>query len=368
MTKISNHNSYIKSIYSIIIFIFVFLTSFLVDAQNTTKIITVDVSKNDKLNLSEIAEDITPINLVKLEEYEVVNILKVYINSQYLFAHVMSRREEDEKWIDQVLQYSINGKFIRNIENYYEGTNKLNVPRTIIYDDQNQNLLIYYRDRSLATLNSSGELHTTQKISGIQMVYNNHIWDFENSPDVDNDKNTVHLTKTTMNGAKKDTILKYSTDSFRVGKIDGLWKVYDKLFFTTDVKNLIYSVDKSNTVKKEYDFRFINGEDQPRFIPPERFLFNKYIYYGYINGQNRYIYFYNRETDSGLNFRLQHKSSSDNFQHPQITDDILNTGYVRIFPTNSPDYIFFEGREAEREKLNLDIKNPNSFILLVKLK
>ncbi len=360
-------------LYPIILFLFAGLS------LNAQKNIIIDISKKDKIALSQIADTAWVIPLEINKEYDINKITDgVILTKNYVF--VKKRSETDPAFIiKSLLQFDFKGNFIRQIGVINEETGKYQRIHHIQYLENRDEIYIGYKNGH-AFFDVSGNLKRFIPANNLrfQKLFNNRLWEIERAYNLEEGKIIYSLVSTNLKGEDRNISYSFSRNMLKKGNYFeqvGDLGVYS---FTSKgliifVHDLILNVSKENRVVPLYKFDYANDVHQPfmyRFmIHPNRFICNNWGGYGYFTTQvgTGFIYLFNNEKKISYNIPLLYKNNEG--QLSSIKDDFFNTGYVLLKNSELNGYCYFI---KDKELLNDIISRPekwsNRIIVIVKMK
>lgn len=338
-------------------------------SQKTYRTIEVDVQKKNDFSLSQIAKDIIIIALEKRAEFDVFEIHKVFHNNKNIT--ILAGSEEHKGWPEWALQYDFEGNFLQQIGIEYDSSGQyLNVIDLYFCNERNE---LYTNNKNGYTVyDFNGNLKRKHKNTVSGKVINEKIYRTENSFDFEKGIVNYYLISTSLNSSPKDTIYKFihsmpeRDKKTRIAARPKISIANNKFYYIQHIDDKILSINNDNSTEPEYRFIFKNVlPDQYRMIVhPPRFVFNKYIYYGYRIKNRNFVYIYNMLTNSGCNLGLH---LNEGKQVSGVYDDILNTGYIQLEPTNNNNMVFFH-KSANEIKQTIAKNNAGQILFLVNIK
>ncbi len=336
--------------------------------QTSPKVITIDASRNDKLNISQIAEEVIAIPLKDIPMNEPF-LTKLIVTSDHLFVCLSEGGFGREKKIFQVKR---DGTLIRQVGIKSEEANDFSIAYVMAHLENTNELAISY-ENYVAIFDIDGKFKRKIDnviLEGLTKVYNNKIWKYSliSEPEA-KVYNWISRDLTTL---QYDTLYEYkhlTPTAMGVFAGSSFCVADNKLYFNIDYENELVSVNRDNQVEKSYRFEFRNMPENyvDSVIHPERIVFNNYIYYGYRDySKKNFCYIYNKTNGESYNLKLHIK---DNAYVTGINDDIYNTGYFRLNKTNSGNYAYDTKFGYQVSDKIPGIENEsNPVIFLIKLK
>jgi len=338
------------------------------NAQDNAKVITVDFSRNDKLNISQIAEDVKaiPLNFVHLN-IPLVN--QVIVTSDYLYVKVSEPKKGSHPFIYQLQR---DGKLIRQVGLRDAKSNEFIDDYGMFYSEKTKELIISYKTY-LAIFDENGKLK--RKIDGITTVgygalYNNKYYGIKYIFDGKNSKVTTRYTSTDLATNHLDTIF---IDTRKFAKDEHVFPGFEfstaenKLYYNDDSRKQINRID-NNKIECAYRFIYKDKKEVSGNIPDynsmardynhmPRIVFNRYISFGYFNDRKDYCLIYDKK--NGESFHVT----------PGINDDIFGTGHFILYHTNSENYAYsFKSGDLVSGKIK-GVEDESTWVLfLTKLK
>ena len=124
----------------------------------------------------------------------------------------------------------------------------------------------------------------------------------------------------------------------------------NKLFVSLGIDNTIYKVDQ-NIITPSYKIEFKNSSPSgfELYGAPKQIIMGHYIKYGYRLKMVSYDFLYNTITGKSYNIKYLKESNTCIFG---IKDDVFNTGFFELNPTNDENYVFFF-KKADKANKNL---------------
>jgi hypothetical protein len=340
--------------------------------QIMPKTIAIDVSRNDKLNISQIASEVKaiPLNFLDLDAPYVAQLI-VAPTCLYVSVDDISTGGEME-----IYQIKKDGTLIRQVGLKDNETKGFLKARSIFYIDETNELLISYQDySSIFDVNGAfkRKVENMSITSYSCQIFNNKRWRnyFITQPGA----KVYCLTSIDLITQRKDTLNRYELiTNLRHGPFlsSSLSVADNKLYFSNDYERELLSIDCNNKVEEPYRFEFKNlGKNKVDTLGGFRsVVFNKYIDYGYSLNDltNRYRYIYDRTSGTGYNVDLCFDRRS-NHNKSGIKDDIFDTGYFLLSNTNSGDYAFYHKNGSLVSGKVKGVKNEKTpVVFLIKFK
>jgi len=336
-----------------------------------SKTINIDVTKNDKLNISQIAEGlmVIPLNFIDMDE---PSVSQVVLSNKHIYVLISYNVGTDPEGI--IYQINMEGKLIGEVGSRDAKSNGFNNPLGLFYSEEKKELHIVYND-FIAIYDENRKLKRkieSIRIKGIYHIFNNRFWELEKIIDMDNKQARYKWISTDLSTLKTDTIFSYLRlfSEERIFSGTSFSDADDILYFTHDYENEIIGIDIHNKVDKVYTFNFINTavDLSGNVVHPRRNIFSRYINYGYkIRPGERYCFIYDKKNEKGYNIRLRRSEGRKLLSG--INDDFLNTGYFEIKSINSSDYGFFTKQGFEVSSIINGIENErNPVLFLIKFK
>ena len=139
----------------------------------------------------------------------------------------------------------------------------------------------------------------------------------------------------------------------------------DKLFVSMAIEDVILEVDKYDRVNIVYKFihKNISEESINRITYPDRFILERFIFYGYNIKSIRYYYVYDKHKKEGFNVILRRNSSRKLISG--IQDDINNTGFIHLEKGFNSELFFTKNTEELKEQNIISPLNSNISLFLV---
>ena len=342
-------------------------------AQETPKIITIDVSRNNKLNIAQIAEKVTliPLHFPDIDEPAVS---KVLITPDYLYVRVSDRAIPDSPRRNYQIKWD--GTIIKEIGMKDTQTGEFINSVNLFYSESDHELVTIYNE-FLAIFDGNGK--SIRRIDGhfakiFYQFYNKKIWNMETKIDRKNNWYTFQLTTTNLMTFEVDSTIYYYKHFISEGERMFLGTNFsianNTLYFTNDYENEIIGINNNDKIEQTFRFNYENVKKSltTTFIRPQRIMFNKYIYYGYNNGPDAvYLFLYNKVNGENYNIRIRWNANHNLISG--IKDDVFETGYLDLKETNSGDYAYDVKQGYEVSEIIDGIKDESDPVLfLIKLK
>ena len=330
-------------------------------AQDNAKVITVDFSRNDKLNISQIAEDVKaiPLNFVHLN-IPLVN--QVIVTSDYLYVKVSEPKKGSHPFIYQLQR---DGKLIRQVGLRDAKSNEFIDDYGMFYSEKTKELIISYKTY-LAIFDENGKLK--RKIDGMttkacNTIFNYKYYGIEYVFDSKNSKVITRYTSTDLAKNQLDTIF---VDKRKIAEDERGFPGFtfsiaeNKLYFNDDYRKQINRID-NNKIECAYRFIYKDKKEVTGNIPDynhmPRIVFDSYISFGYMKDRKDYCLIYDKK--NGESFHIT----------PGINDDIFGTGHFILNQTNSGKYAYsFKSVDLVSGKIK-GVEDESTWVLfLIKLK
>lgn len=355
----------------------IFFLIFFIEALilESPKNIVIDVTKVDRLKLSEIAEynKVIPLSSGNIKLNSISKILlvedKIFLKDNFQIDGMPNSR---------VLQFDLEGNYLNQIGIKEPGENAFMKISAMEYNETNNTIFLYYLD-GYGEFDINGKLLTFYKKNTLieksfptdKYIFQGKFWSTEYS--YNNGIKDYSLVQMDFGGQKKDTVksLKYKLlkgESERSFSLLGFSIHCNELYVSTKNDNTIYKV-KNNTLHPTYKFEFKNynpsfSEKGLSFSP---LIIDHYLYYSYFIKAGRYDFIYDLERDVSYNIKIL--SNQHGLQVSGIEDDLLGSGFFSIKRTNKEEFIYFIKNQKEVPKNNFKyLKKADKIVFLVKLK
>jgi hypothetical protein len=319
---------------------FLFLNFSLLQGQQV-KVINIDTENTDALNLSEIAEKVTPITL----END-LQIFGVFLTNDYLFVASFS----------SVFQYDISGKFIREIK--YGGHTG-----NITGDTTKKELYIpISKDNQIKSYDFSGKLKKTYILknkSNNCFFYKNQLW--IHSYDHPREKSKAdHILSNLILETGEETLHSFILHQ-QFGENQTAWLMANGQFsihdnavnFSLATDSVLYKFQEREAKPVEqWHIKPFASTLKDRGFGKSGFI-GKYLFINYSRGNKEYLYL--EDTKNGKKYHVKIKFEDSIFTDG-IKDDLFNTGYVNIDHTlNQEGYFYFtkKANETPMTKINI---------------
>lgn len=326
----------------------------------------IDASRDNPPNLSEISDRCITINL-KISNFNPLGIEKVYYIKNDVY--ILQRYQEDGNHYSHVFICDTLGNLKRELI-ARDPISKATI--NIIdmqYDMINQRIYLSYSDGYRA-FDSNGKLilqiaKTENKFDFYSFIHNDQFWSVEHSSK--NGKANYSLIHTDLRGGHKDTVFSKNIDLPSSSNGVGIFAMpsfsinTNKLFVSLGIDNTIYKVDK-DVITPSYKIEFKNSAPTSfeLFGAPKQIILGHYIKYGYRLKMVSYDFLYGTKNGKSYNIKYLRKNNECILG---IKDDVFNTGFFELNPTNDENYVFFF---KNAYKANKNLSAPTIF--LVKLK
>lgn len=333
--------------------------------------IIIDVTRSDKLSLSEITEKVTPIPL-KGHSITPKGIQKVFIIEGNIY--VLQRYKELEISYSHLFKYNISGNYKGEIEVKDPASKEKIEILDMQYDDMNKRIFLLGLDGYGIFDNAGNFLSYSKRArTEFEFLFKKHFWSVAYSHK--NGIGDYSLVHTDLDGQNKDTIksIKYKFPAFLVNNKVFLFAaphfsvLKNELYVSFGIDNTIYKVDQQSlTPVHRLEFKNRPPSDTDILLTPGQLIFSRYVKCGYFMKGSSYYLLYDKKNGKSYNIKY---AQENNKQPAGIEDDIFHTGYLNIVPTNVEDYVFFfRKREDLKGNKMFDPKNIDPTIFLVKLK
>ncbi len=125
------------------------------------------IKNKQEVKLSEFASDVKVIQLENIPEAMLGDVEDIEFTKDFIFVKF---------WMHPVLQFSINGKFIRNIGEKGKGPGEYNTCMKMSVDEKNQRVYIQTRELSMMVFNFEGKHIKTYSFQALASFANFWIW------------------------------------------------------------------------------------------------------------------------------------------------------------------------------------------------
>lgn len=335
------------------------------------KTIIIDVAKTDKVNISEIAEIVQIIPLSTGDE--ISTIFKVFLIDDLIY--VLEGDSRKGSFAQRVLKFDVKGRYF-GLFGMNDPTSGAYITTYDMFFDRNSGLIYLNNSDGYRIYDKDGNLMDFVPDAQARFIYNNYFWFFSHQYNKDEGIGNINLIKTDLKAQNSETIGSFKFEmpeifkSMGVGVFPpgGLSIRNDELFISFGIDNVIYRVIKNELVPA-FKFEFINGT--PTFldmgIAPRNLLMGNFIRFGYgIKGLS-YEFLY--DTRSGMANNIRYARNNSNRFILGIKDDMYQTGFFQIKPTNMDNHVFFVKRPEDLKGSKLyDPNQKNPLLFLVKLK
>ena len=330
-------------------------------------IIQIDASKEDNLNLSQISENIIPIPLA-LEALKERAIENVFIINGNIF--ILQRYQENGDHYSDVFMFDFFGNYIRRLN--LKNTKKDPDPNILgmYFNDADETIMLIYSS-GYGIFNKTGNLLNYRNQSWIDNTklilyknltyYNGELW-YQGILRSDNNM-SIRLINADISFRSKNAILydkpiPPESDGF-IPELD--FSTYNnELYFFSQLDNTIYKIEQ-DAINPKYIID-IKGLKSP-IVRLNTFFFDRYIRCNYLNSGSEYEIIFDLISKSSFNIKYQRDQKG--FYTSGIRDDINNTGYLKIFPTNLNEYAYFI---KNHEEIKENVTNKGEvFLYLIKL-
>lgn len=323
-----------------LVFMLTLLLAFVIQekshAYQNPEIVKVNARRLDKLNLSQIAEEVIKISF-ELPPKGGYTFGKTIFNEKYVFMTV--RYNGSSGLANQILQYDKTGKFIREIGK------KSDWPIGISYNPDTQGF-IRYNGKQLYFYDKNGDL--TDSITS-QLKYLTYHKKYLWAVKIERIEEQWHyqLVKSDLSGRNITSL--YTTKDPH-NRIVGLHITPltsgDKLYLSLGMKHGIEAI-KDDMLQPAFDFKITPSYEKAfDMIFPSSFFVGNWVHFGYNHLRGSHIFLYNTKSKEQYNLNL--KVSGNGRLISGISDDIHNTGLFRMRSTNLNDQFYFTRREGEQ--------------------
>ena len=336
------------------------------------KSIDIDSRINDELQLTDIAEHVTPIIFEMHPEYTFGGIDEVVWADPYCFLRVTTW--QGPRCISNyILQYTTSGKFVRAIGGK-EGFTSL---REIRCDTLNQLLYLNSNNENRALLVYDFDGKFIKKFDSFVgrnsfFIHENFVW--AQYSNLSNDKNSVEYTFSKFN-PQNMTEQKIYQFNVKDGVIDnkvamGCPATYstfkDDLYVSFAVDDLIHHMKnyklipafKINITPKTSDL-------EDRLEGNFRGFVGSYIFVNYKINRSPKFFIYNTNSKKGYNFSVDGK-----LKNQGIRDNVNGTGYItKLSKLNRPQYFYYLKSAGDMKEMPKNASSPNHpVVFMAKIK
>ncbi|HPF02983.1 MAG TPA: 6-bladed beta-propeller [Bacteroidales bacterium] len=335
------------------------------------KKIIIDVERQDRLKISELADTVIAICL-KTDEFVFHNIDKVFLadnnillfelyqENGFVYSRVM-KFDFSGNYLGQIGERDLKSKeFLRIYDMKYDNTTGVIY---LVYQDGNR---AYEKNGQLLTFyNANGRKPGVRAVQ--EYIYRNQIWGTTYShKDGITSNNFICMD---LNGKNqvllKNFISETNMSSSAVFYLANLSTYKNELFISVGLDRTLYMVNQKKLVPT-YSIEFKNLPASSINLGLNQLMTGKYFRNNYWIGNDSFDFLYNIETGKSYNIKYHYQN---NELTSGLEDDFYNTGFLSINQTNREDYFYFikqpsviEGSELSKPEK----KNP--IIFLVKLR
>ncbi len=368
-----------KLIMKLIIILILPLFSLNITAQEKPCTIIVDVNHTDKLYLSYFAEDVLSVSLENPTGNTLLSVSEVILTDRNIF--VKSRYIGSPK-TTRFLKYNLDGTFIEEIGLKNSQTKEFLRLHYVLPDYEKQEFLLKY-SKYYAILDFDGRPKSRDECKETNVIlspiFNKYFWTLSQFIDIEKEIKNIYLIKKDKKGSNTDTLY-HATAS--LNEVEKGYKRYnaplpsmemptqwftsnDKLFVSMAIEDVILEVDKYDRVNIVYKFihKNISEESINRITYPDRFILERFIFYGYNIKSIRYYYVYDISKKEGFNVILRRNSSRKLISG--IQDDIYNTGFIHLEKGFNSELFFTKNTEELKEQNIISPLNSNISLFLV---
>ena len=331
------------------------------------KSIDIDSRINDKLLLTDIVEHVTPIVFEMHPDYTYGSIDEVEWADPYFFLKV-STWQGPKRISDYILQYTISGKFVREI-GMKEGFTSL---RGIRCDSLNK--LLYFTsdkgDHPLIVYNFDGIF--IKKVDSFAgwlsfIIYKNYVWAQYNT--IPNDKKYVEYIFSKFN-PQNMTEQKVHQFNDKEGIVGGRGRggiatfstFKDDLYVSFGVDYLIHQMQNNKlipTFKITIMPNILNSND--RYKAGFRGFVGSYIFVNYDINEKSNFFIYNTNSEKGYNFSID-----DKLNNQGIRDNVNGTGYItKLSKLNRPQYFYYLKSAGDLKEMPKNASSPNHPVVFI---
>jgi hypothetical protein len=333
--------------------------------------IPIDIDQNNPLPLSEIAEEITAIELELTDES--------LLNPDYIKRIIISEKEVFIATLNKILVFSKTGKFIRTIESQGQGPGEYTNINNFALDKKSKRLFIAAANRKIISYDLNGNFLKEKSFPDVFVEDINCVSEelllLVESTNSDSNRAYSHASLYQLNDdfqwvdsctimdlyfEASITISMHSNEGF-ILKGDKSTYLYYGDFFLRDnlaekvLHDTLYRFEKNRLIP-ELKLKFHNDETGKFITPYSIYRSSRYIFAVYNHNSRHKTYYFCYDTKTGKGYNMQDNYIDDIHQ---IADP------VHIRPFNLDTEMFYYLHTNMKPD---DLEEPNPTLYIGKLK